>query len=1459
MPRGTIWRAFTALTLILTLLGGALTIATPGARAAAIVVTSLADPTGAAGTCTLRDALAAANTNAAVGGCPAGSGADAITFQSGLAGTITLAAASGQLLIGSDVALTGPPGGITISGGDAVRVFRVDSGTVALSNLTIADGNATDGAGSSGDSIGGGIANINATIAISGVTFVNNRTRINSNSAGGAIANGFGTITIANSTFGGNASENGGAVFAQGSTRITNSTFAGNSAPQGAAVYGGGATLQNTIVAETGSGCFSTTNGGNNLDEGTSCGFGAANGSISGQPARLGPLANNGGPTQTRALLGGSAAIDAGDNAACAAAPVNATDQRGIPRPQGLRCDIGAYEVGPPNPAPTITGLATAPSPLVAGAGGSVTLTVTGTNFVSGFSTIAINGTNVINGSIFATTYGSPTQLTTTFSAFPRTGAGAYTVTVTTSAPGGGTSNPLTLTVQNPAPTLTGLAPVLAGTSTPGVLAGSGATTLTLTGTGFAPGATVQFGGTTLTPTAANISATTITVTVPASLLTVARLVAVAVTNPGPGGGTSGSANFTVANAAPTLTDSSPTTATAGQGDTVLTVTGTGFAPGSTIAVGGETLATTVASATQAGATIPAALLRATGNLAITVTVPGPGGGTAGGRTLVVNPANAAQLAVAAGSPQSTAVTTPFGTNLAVTVRDQYGNPVANGTIVTFAAPASGPSGTFAGFDTTATATTTGGVATAPALVANGIVGAYSVLASAGGGAVPFALTNTHGPVDHFDVAAPATSTAGAPLGLTVTARDAQGNLVGDYTGTVRLTSADPQATLPADYTFVAGDGGTKAFAATLRLAGGQTIAATDTVSAGVNGTAGVTVAPAAPASLTATGGTPQTRAIGQGFAPLTVVARDAFGNPVAGVAVTFAAPSTGASATFPGGGASGGVATGADGVATAPVITANGTAGAYTVVASGAGGSASFALTNTPGPATRLVATAAAIGPVRAGDPVQVTVTALDAGGNVATGYTGTVRLTSGGVTATLPADYAFTATDAGTHTFSVILRTGGAQTITATDTANGALTASATVQVVAPAAPPQASVAPASLAFGARQVGTASDSQQITVTNGGGSALTIAGVSLTGSTPGDFAVTFDTCVGSVPAGGSCVVGVRFAPTATGDRAATLRIADDAAGSPRTVALTGTGTPPPASPAPRSVVTASAQGQGSVTPAGATSYATGGSATYAAVPAAGQVFVGWTLDDAYVGYVSPLTFIVPANRTLVATFVARPTFADVPTSDPDYQAITTLAALGIVNPTGVNGSGQFQPGRAVARAEVAAFIARAFGWEREFHGNSFPDKCDPSGANCVDDALWNAVAALRDYGVVGGYNDAATCGALGTTAPCYLPRESVLKVQVVSIVARAFTKAPDLRPTGFWDRLAVVAGQYANVPDSGTQRSDLATYRANAGAIPGQTSDAQFPQPTDAATRRFVIQALWQAMQATFGQDRVP
>ena len=69
---------------------------------------------------------------------------------------------------------------------------------------------------------------------------------------------------------------------------------------------------------------------------------------------------------------------------------------------------------------------------------------------------------------------------------------------------------------------------------------------------------------------------------------------------------------------------------------------------------------------------------------------------------------------------------------------------------------------------------------------------------------------------------------------------------------------------------------------------------------------------------------------------------------------------------------------------------------------------------------------------------------------------------------------------------------------------------------------------------------------------------------------------------------------------------------------------------------------------------------------------------------------------------------------------------------------------------------------------------------------------------------MVGGYTDTPTCASAGTTTPCYLPRDAVKRVQVLSIIARAFIKAPDLRPTGFWDRLAADLSQYTNVPNTG-------------------------------------------------------
>jgi hypothetical protein len=80
-----------------------------------------------------------------------------------------------------------------------------------------------------------------------------------------------------------------------------------------------------------------------------------------------------------------------------------------------------------------------------------------------------------------------------------------------------------------------------------------------------------------------------------------------------------------------------------------------------------------------------------------------------------------------------------------------------------------------------------------------------------------------------------------------------------------------------------------------------------------------------------------------------------------------------------------------------------------------------------------------------------SLTITVVDAYGNVVTGYTGTIHFTSTDTTATLPGDYTFTAVDKGMHTFTgLVLRKKGHQTITITDTRNSALTGSVIENVV-------------------------------------------------------------------------------------------------------------------------------------------------------------------------------------------------------------------------------------------------------------------------------------------------------------------------------------------------------------------------------------------------------------------------
>jgi hypothetical protein len=223
-------------------------------------------------------------------------------------------------------------------GGGAIA----NGGTLTVTNSTLFGNSAAWGGG-------GGIYNF-GTLTIQNSTFSGNS---NSNDSGGAIFN-MSMLTVTNSTFSGNSAYNGGGGIYnyQGTLTVQNSTLSGNSAEWsgGGGIHNEGTLrLYNTLIAYSPDGGDCTNNGGSipardhnlmsntgyyacNLTDGT-------NGNIIGIDPLLGPLDGYGGSTPTYALLPGSPAIGAGNNATCLA-----TDQRGVARPQGVACDIGAFE-----------------------------------------------------------------------------------------------------------------------------------------------------------------------------------------------------------------------------------------------------------------------------------------------------------------------------------------------------------------------------------------------------------------------------------------------------------------------------------------------------------------------------------------------------------------------------------------------------------------------------------------------------------------------------------------------------------------------------------------------------------------------------------------------------------------------------------------------------------------------------------------------------------------------------------------------------------------------------------------------------------------------------------------------------------------------------------------------------------------------------------------------------------
>jgi hypothetical protein len=296
-----------------------------------------------------------------------------------------------NLSIGFNLNILGSGAARTIiDAGGIGRVVEISSTSahVTLSRLTIRNGGGRYGAGilnrgtlrvidstlsgnvalSSFVALGGGIGN-SGTVTISNSTLSGNTARLECSrpcvAEGGGIFNS-GTLTINNSTLSGNRTVRsggngfGGGIFnlEGGTVTINNSTLSGNSADTsgGGILNNGAATLQNSIVANSPSGgnCSGSTGTGTmaskgyNLSSDGTCNFNNT-GDLNNTDPMLGPLQNNGGPTQTMALPSGSTAVDAGNPSGCTdgLGHLLKTDQRGKPRPDTEDtggCDIGAYE-----------------------------------------------------------------------------------------------------------------------------------------------------------------------------------------------------------------------------------------------------------------------------------------------------------------------------------------------------------------------------------------------------------------------------------------------------------------------------------------------------------------------------------------------------------------------------------------------------------------------------------------------------------------------------------------------------------------------------------------------------------------------------------------------------------------------------------------------------------------------------------------------------------------------------------------------------------------------------------------------------------------------------------------------------------------------------------------------------------------------------------------------------------
>jgi adhesin/invasin len=329
-----------------------------------------------------------------------------------------------------------------------------------------------------------------------------------------------------------------------------------------------------------------------------------------------------------------------------------------------------------------------------------------------------------------------------------------------------------------------------------------------------------------------------------------------------------------------------------------------------------------------------------------------PGVASATSFTFNVTAGAASSIVASGGTSQSAFVTKVFGSPLQVTVTDVAGNPVS-GLRVVFAAPASGPSGTFGGQLTVAANTDLQGHATA-VITANNIVGSYTVTATSSmvTGSASFSLTNLplNSTLLKF-VQQPTDSVAGQVVTPPVTVRiqDSSGGASNTAGVPIVLSLSSGTGTLFGTTVQLTDGTGTAVFNDLRITAVGnkQVTANSSSQPPAVSNTFQIT--PGAPAIITASAGTPQSTTVLTPF-PLLLQARvlDTFSIPVRGTPVTFTVPASGPSGTFT---STPTVVTDNNGIATAPLLAANNALGSFGVMASvvGVASQATFSLTNLP------------------------------------------------------------------------------------------------------------------------------------------------------------------------------------------------------------------------------------------------------------------------------------------------------------------------------------------------------------------------------------------------------------------------------------------------------------------------------------------------------------------------------